>query len=388
MKFPFFKIIVFLTPLVASCQTLNVRTVAPLPSVVKESSGIIAESNNRFWTHNDSGGEPVLYQFDSTGTLLKTIRISNATNNDWEEIQLDSNGNLYIGDFGNNSQKRTNLLIYKVLNFKNKTQDSVLTAEKIEFSYENQTAFPPTDSLKHFDAEAMLATPDSIYIFTKDFDTQPYSGKTWIYRLPNVAGKHKAKLVGIFETDNTWKFRGAITAAAKSADGKVVLMSYLKLFVFTDFVGREFWRGRVKALDFNVLETAQREAITFLPNDNCRLFITSEDAHGIGGNLSTVNLCDYLTKNQELTASEPLVKIYPAPSVSDLFFEISSSFMDNFYLKVFNTSGHEIFNKQIPTGENKILLENSLFPSRGMYFYRLFQKNNMPVKTGKIIILK
>ena len=388
MKFPLIKLLFLLIPCVTSCQTLSVRTVCALPSVVKESSGLVTESANRFWTHNDSGGEPALYQIDSSGNLLKTINIQNATNVDWEEIQLDDTGNLYIGDFGNNGQNRTNLLIYKVLNFKNKTQELSLTAERIEFSYEGQTAFPPADSLKHFDAEAMLVSSDSIYIFTKDFDSQPYSGKTWVYRVPNAAGKHVAKLVDVVPTDNSWKYKGAITGATKSADGKVVLLGYTKLYLFTEYTGRAFWRGKLKALDFNILETAQREAIAFAANDNCRVYLTSELAQGIGGNLSTINICSYLTPNKEIAIAEPIVSVYPTPSVSDLFFEIKSSFQDYFKLKVFNPSGHEVFEKSISTGENKILLENSLFPSGGLYFYRLFQKDNLPVKVGKIIIVR
>lgn len=386
MKQNFLKILILISPWVSSCQTLNVRTVAALPSAVKESSGLVVESSNRFWTHNDSGGEPNLYQIDSTGALLKTIKITNAANVDWEEIQLDEIGNLYIGDFGNNAQNRTNLTIYKIPNFKNKTQETSLTAEKIEFSYEGQKNFPPPDSLKHFDAEAMLATSDSIYIFTKDFDSQPYSGKTWVYRLPNTSGKHVAQLVDIIPTDNSWKYKGAITAAAKSGDGKVILLAYTKLYLFTNYTGRAFWRGQLKALDFSFLELAQREAIGFA--DNCRVYLTSELAQGIGGNLSSINICDYLTAQQDIPISEPLVNIYPTPSVSDIVFEVKSSFMGYFKLKVFNTNGVEVFEREILPSENKILLENNLFPNRGMYFYRLFQKDNLPVKTGKLMIIK
>ena len=388
MKRAFSKTCLLILPIASSCQTISVRSVAPLPSITRESSGIVVESVNRFWTHNDSGGDPSIYQFDSTGTLLKTIPIQNATNVDWEEIQLDELGNFYIGDFGNNAQNRTDLLIYKILDFKNKTQQAALTAEKIEFSYEDQVAFPPADSIKHFDAEAFLATSDSIYIFTKDFDSNPYSGKTWVYRLPNAAGKHKAKLVSVITTDNSWKFRGAITAAAKSGDGKVVLLGYQKLYIFTNYTGREFWKGKMKGLDFGLFDFAQREAVTFAANDNCRLYITSEVAQGIGGNLSTINICDYLTKNKDITLAEPTVKVYPTPSVSDLFLEVSNNVSDNFDLKIFNTDGQEIFKKNISEGENKIVLENNLFPKGGLYFYRLFQKDNLPVKTGKIMIIR
>lgn len=388
MKTQLLPLGIFLVPFMTSCQTIKVRTITSLPQQTKESSGLVIETPNSFWTHNDSGDEAVLYQFDSSGTLIKNLKISNATHIDWEEMQIDANGNLYIGDFGNNAQQRRDLAIYKVPNFKNQaTTATALTAEKIEFHYADQVSFPPADSLKHFDAEAMLVNTDSIFIFTKDFETQPYVGKTRIYRLPNKTGKQIAQLVDIIKTDDSWKFKGAITGAAKSTDGKIILLAYLKLYIFTEYQGTAFWRGRLKALDFNILETAQREAIGFAPMDNCTLFITSEEVRGLGGNLSTVNICDYLTHNNNVVISEPQVTLFPTPSVYDVQMEIKSNFLEQLYLKIYNSSGHEIGTKLIPAGENKIILENSFFPVAGMYFYRLFQNDRLPLKTGKIIII-
>ena len=290
------KILFFILLFFIACRTISAHKVTRLPKNLQESSGLIAESTNSFWSHNDSGSEPFIFQFDAKGILLKTIKISNATNVDWEEMQLDHKGNLYIGDFGNNAQNRKNLVIYKIEDFRHKTQDTVIKAERIEFYYEEQNTFPPADAEKHFDAEAMIVLNDTILVFTKDFYSKPYSGKTWIYKIPNKIGKHKAKLVTVFETAKKGKFKGAITGAAISPNqDKIILMSYQKLWVFhtTQPLEKVFTNKINPVFTFGLSQFAQREAVTF--SDGCTVYITSERLKKIlGGNLSKVDICRYL----------------------------------------------------------------------------------------------
>ena len=159
MKTTFFKFLLLL-PFFAACQTVNLRVVCPLPTETKESSGLVIESPNRFWTHNDSGDKARLYQFDSTGILRRTVVVKKADNVDWEDIALDAERrNFYIGDFGNNGQNRTDLTIYKIPIPQSATtffQTDTVIAEKIAFSYPDQLNFPPVDSSKYFDAEAFI----------------------------------------------------------------------------------------------------------------------------------------------------------------------------------------------------------------------------------------
>jgi hypothetical protein len=383
----FVKILFFFTPFIVSCQTLKVDTMASLPIGLKESSGLVVESPNLFWTHNDGGDASTIYQIDSTGKLLRTVKVRNAANVDWEEMTLDTEGSLYIGDFGNNNEDRRNLLIYKVLNFKNKYQTNAISHDAvIEFSYEDQLQFPPPDALKHFDAEAMIVEKDSIYIITKDFDTDPYTGKTWIYSIPNVGGKHVAKLTKVLNTENSWKFKGAITASTKGF-GKVVLMSYLKLFVFSDFGSKPFWEGTKKVLDFSMFDIVQREAVAFHPTDSCRLYITSEEAKGIGGNLSTVNICSILSKTKDTRTASARINVHPTPSVSDVFFELKDIAATNLRLNILDINGRSIFQKDLDKNEDKFLLEKNVFPTAGLYFYQLFSKTNDFSSVGKILII-
>ena len=83
-----------------------------------------------------------MYAFNDKGKLLQTVRITNATNMDWEDAVTDNVGNLYIGDFGNNDQSRTKLTIYVVQNFLKAQNSTSLEAQKIEFTYGDRSNFP------------------------------------------------------------------------------------------------------------------------------------------------------------------------------------------------------------------------------------------------------
>jgi hypothetical protein len=305
MNVRYLKYLLFL-PFLIACKTITPRLVCALPDVLRESSGLIVQSPNSFWTINDSGGEAALYQFDSTGRIRHVVKLLGATNNDWEELTTDAIGNFYVGDIGNNPETRRDLAFYKVL----KTDLAVLNdsvssvkAVKIPFRYAAQTAFPPIKPQFHFDAEAFIVRSDSLFIFTKDFDSKPYSGQTHIYGLKNSNAdfEQSAAHLGMVATNKSWKYRGAITAAAVSPDqSKVVLMSYQRLWIFTDFGSKPFWQGRRKELRFGLRNFAQREGVAF--SDNCTIYITSEKnvVKGIkfGGNLSRLNVCDYLPKTK------------------------------------------------------------------------------------------
>ncbi len=392
MKASVFKILILL-PFFAGCQTVSLRVVCSLPTAVQESSGLVVESPNVFWTHNDSGDKARLYQFDSTGVLRRTIVVKNANNLDWEDIALDAaKRNFYIGDFGNNGQNRRDLTIYKIPIPQTATSlfpTDTVNAEKIAFTYEDQFGFPPVDSLKYFDAEALIATTDSIYIFTKDFDVVPYGGKTRIYRVPTQAGTYTARLVQVWETDSSWKYNGAITSAALGLDGKMLLMSYQKLWVFSNYPNRQFWLGNKKELTFGLTQFAQREAVAVAPWDNCTVYITSEINASIGGgNLSTFNLCRILSKTKDVKPSKTSMHISPTPSVSDVNIAIVGDFFEKGMLKVYNANGSEISQRKIDRGETQISLESLVFPSAGFYFCKLFSAEGDPLSMEKIFITK
>src|SRR5690554_7035784 len=74
----------------SAAQITNVEEKFPLPEVLNESSGAIF-FNNKLISHNDSGHENKLYELDTiTGTITRTLTITNATNVDRKSTRLNS----------------------------------------------------------------------------------------------------------------------------------------------------------------------------------------------------------------------------------------------------------------------------------------------------------
>jgi hypothetical protein len=186
-----------------------------LPVCISESSGLVkAWQDGYYWTHNDSGGNPELYMIDSRGYVFDTIFIENGQNFDWEDVSKDTKGNIYVGDFGNNLNQRKDLAIYK------RKYEGI---EKINFRYEDQT-FDLAEK-KIFDCEAFFWANDSLYLFTKSYE----SGlkQTSLYVLPDTEGTHVAKKI-----DNL-TLKAQITGAAISpSKNQFSLISYGKILNF------------------------------------------------------------------------------------------------------------------------------------------------------------
>ena len=74
---------------------------ALLPEEVNETSGLFLH-NGRLWTHNDSGGKPILYGLDTTTfQVVQKVTLAHVKNKDWEDVCTDGQ-HVFVGDFGNN----------------------------------------------------------------------------------------------------------------------------------------------------------------------------------------------------------------------------------------------------------------------------------------------
>lgn len=99
-----------------SCDIVQRPT--PLPDGLSESSGVAASRTlpGVFWTHNDSGGEPVVVGVRSSGARVASVRIDGATNRDWEDLAVGpcpDGSCLYIADTGDNNGKRDEVDLYR-----------------------------------------------------------------------------------------------------------------------------------------------------------------------------------------------------------------------------------------------------------------------------------
>ena len=161
-----------------------------------------------------------------------------------------------------------------------------MTAEVIEFSYEDQTAFPPPERDWHFDSEAMFAKGGWLYLLTKD-RSKPFAGKTRLYRLPGSPGTHQAEFVAEFFTAQT-KTLGQVTAADISPDGTVLaLLTNEMLYLFKDFPRDDYFAGKSERWELPVM--LQMEGVVF--RDSCTLFLTNEEKPGGAALLFKVNIC-------------------------------------------------------------------------------------------------
>lgn len=250
----------------------KIEVVTALPNEIKESSACeISKASDLVWTIEDQGNENLLFGFNKNGELIRKIRITNVENNDWEDLSSDDQGNLYIGDFGNNDNERQNLAIYKI-NAADLNKEEVEASEIVQFYYPEQKDFPPKKKNKVFDVESFLVFNNQFYLFTKNRSSD-FDGTTSIYRVENNSQtKLPAKKLSEFVTCDNFN-HCAVTSAAISPDKKkVALLSSDKVWIFTDFKEDDFFSGNAKTIELE--NFTQKEGLCFETNES--VLITDE----------------------------------------------------------------------------------------------------------------
>jgi len=242
-----------------------------IPNVFSEASGIVAINDTTFIIHNDGGDEPTLYVINQFGKLLNTCRVSNATNEDWEDLTRDGMGNLYVGDFGNNLNTRQDLKIYKVNESAVLNQHQV-SAEVIRFHYQEQHAFPPKDEELDFDCEALTYAEGKLHLYTKS-RSKPWHGYTFHYELPPYEGDYEInRMDSIFIGKSGWMF-DCVTGAS-SNDQWLYLLTYNRLVVLDKLTYK-------KQQEIHFKGYTQKEGITH--SNTGKVFIVAEKQRFIGG---------------------------------------------------------------------------------------------------------
>lgn len=230
---------------------------------ITESSGLAASRQHSgvYWTHNDSSGsgdtgEPSrLYAIDgSTGETLATITLSGVEGRDIEAVSLGPDGDLYVGDIGDNYDGAwSEVWIYR-LPEPERLADATVTPTVYTARYEDGAR----------DAEALMVHPDTgrVYLVSKKED-----GGAALYAGPTG---------GLSETGVTTFTRVAgidlwVTDGAFSPDGtRLLLRSYF---------GSQMYRwqdGRPVAIDEHVSTPVQQqgESVTFTTDGRYLMFGT------------------------------------------------------------------------------------------------------------------
>jgi hypothetical protein len=257
-------------------QETRLIKLADLPPILVESSGLEFTALDNVWTIVDSK-RTFLYNINKEGNIVRAIYLNNR-NTDWEDLSQDDEGNFYIGDFGNNLNKRNDLLIYKIPP-PDSISEKIVNCEIISFQYPDQHDFPPTPRDKNFDMEAMVCYGNSIYLFSKN-QTKPYTAYSKMYRLPNTAGHYTAVLVDSVYLGPGHQYNSWVTGADLSPDKKTLaLLTHDKVWLFSCFNGDSFFNGKKKTIELN--HFSQKEGICFVDNET--LLLSDERTHDVFG---------------------------------------------------------------------------------------------------------
>ena len=265
--------------LLMSCETGDLKVIMDLPISLNEVSGLETDArNNLFWMVNDSGNKPILYGLDNTGKIIKAIKVK-AKNRDWEDLTTDPEGNIYIGNFGNNDNDSKGLSILKITAKDLSKNKESIKPKIISFTYPEQKKFPPKKSKRHFDCEAFFFFNDSLYLFTKSRAPKE-PGKTNLYKLPTTKGNYEAEYIDTFNTcdqSECW----VTSADINSKGNKLALLTENSVLVFSKLKGNKFFESNYKRYEFDY--TSQKESVAF-KNDST-LYIADEYLGVTGGNV-------------------------------------------------------------------------------------------------------
>lgn len=191
---------------------------------VTEASGLVASRRYEgvFWTICDSGNPRHLFAIDRTGQLLAEYALDTTVNLDWESIALDDQGNLYVGDVGNN------LLLPRrwVLRVAEPDPREAATSEdappKVVTIATEKTYYYRFDAAA-FDVEGTFVRKRSLYLLSKVRE------KTALYRLRLEGNAEPQTLAKVCDVPGI----NIVTGADISADGRrVAVCSYHEVAIF------------------------------------------------------------------------------------------------------------------------------------------------------------
>jgi len=262
--------------------------------LVENSAAAMSTTQPGIWfTVNDSGSEPVLFAFDTTGAPRGWWRIAGARNTDWESASAgpcgppdvspltrpDRSECVYIGDTGDNDAAHKSRSIYRVNEPSARSGRDALNRDTLPaFMLTYRYADGPHD------VEAMYVAPDrAIYLITK----RPLAGAhgrlrdALVFRLAPKAwtspGLATAELVDSLPIVPGSAPGREVTDAALSPDAKfLAARTYMQVYVFAidSTTGRILRHQPLKVCNVVSLDEPQGEGITWMSGSRRLLFTT------------------------------------------------------------------------------------------------------------------
>ena len=172
---------------------------------ITESSGVVASRQypGVFWTHNDGPKSYTLYGITREGKSVANVQLTGAiTIHDWEDIAIDDEHHIYIGDIGNNDARRFSIAVYEI---DEPDPKNIGATARVKRGW--QLRFPKAP----FDCESLFVWKGYGYVISKVFN----DAKAEIYRFPltNQAQPFTLEFV------TRLKIESPVTGADISADG-------------------------------------------------------------------------------------------------------------------------------------------------------------------------
>ena len=257
---------------------------------VTESSGVVVSRAHPgvLWTHNDSGDGPYLYATDLKGADRGAIRVSGAEAIDWEDLSsgpcpTGSGPCLFIGDTGDNLERRSSVTIYAVPEpappvVPGDTQRVTAAAATLRLRYPDGA----------HDVEAIFVSPldGAVYLVTKG-----RGGPVRLYRVNRGEWRRTsvatAQLVQVLPITPKRSLGRLVTGAAIRTDGTLIaIRTYRDITFFVPAADGRLLPARRPVCSTRGLDRTG-EGVAFL--DDSTLVLTSE-ADRIGpGSIHTLN---------------------------------------------------------------------------------------------------
>jgi hypothetical protein len=254
----------------------------------QESSGLAMSRHaaDILWTHDDSGGAPVLYAIDKTGKKRGSVRVSGVKNEDWEDLasfQKDGKAWLLIADTGDNDAERDTVRLHLIeepaVSRLNPAKDVEVTpAYSLRIRYE--------DGARDCESVAVDVMEGAVYLLTKrDSPARLYRVALAASREKQVTAKFLGtvpELAGNSPIDSLFKHVAGKRAAWPTgfditADGRTaVVLTYAGPVVFAR-AGNETWTDAFKREPTRLLfhGLPQAEGVCF-SSDARSIYVVSE----------------------------------------------------------------------------------------------------------------
>lgn len=194
-------------------------------------------------------------------------------NKDWEAATVSS-GNLYVGDFGNNSGKRTDLKVYQYP--MSIFEDSIIRpSAEMRFRWPDLMYGLPDEKQHDRDCEAIVSMRDTLFIFSKSWKTLSVKMASLLGTEPQIVHIADSLFTGFVVTDAAFQ-------QDTPEKGTLVLVGYenkipgdVWLWKIQGTPGAAILKGTVRSLKLgNALQLGQVEGICFI-RDN-QVLISAE----------------------------------------------------------------------------------------------------------------